>query len=99
MDPPAQHGVCAEYAVVKGEESILSLPDSISFADGSCIGTAAATAWQFIVPQLGGEAAVRGKKIFVNGGSGTYSVDTLLLKLSCRAIDTDIFLPITIVKS
>ena len=76
VNQPAQHGVCAEYTSVQSQENVVPLPDSVNAEQGSTIGVAGLTAWQCIVPQLDdmegrmkGEG-VKGKRIFINGGSG-----------------------------
>ncbi|ETS81569.1 hypothetical protein PFICI_06571 [Pestalotiopsis fici W106-1] len=61
---PQQYGTFAEYIVVK-PENIASLPDGVSEADASCVGTAGLTAYQSIVPHV-----KSGDKVFINGGSG-----------------------------
>lgn len=76
VNPPAQHGVCAEYTSVQSESNVIPLPEGLSEEQAACIGIAGLSAWQCIVPQLdaidgrtNGEG-VKGKRIFINGGSG-----------------------------
>ncbi|KAF2996176.1 hypothetical protein E8E14_004420 [Neopestalotiopsis sp. 37M] len=59
-----QYGTFAEY-VVATPDQIAKVPEGISEADASCIGTAGLTAYQSIVPHV-----KSGDKIFINGGSG-----------------------------
>lgn len=62
-EPPA-FGALAEYAVV-GREGVVPLPENVKLQDAGCIGVAALTAYQCIVPNV-----KKGDKVFINGGSG-----------------------------
>lgn len=65
LDWPYQHGALAEYTLGQ-PNSLVKLPDSLSFAQGAAIGTAALAALQPL--QL---AKIKpGDNVFINGASG-----------------------------
>lgn len=71
IEPPA-FGALAEYVMVKGRASVVTLPDTLSPKDGAAFAVSALTAYQSIIP-----FATRGDKILINGGSGgvgTYGI-------------------------
>ncbi|KAI0105976.1 reticulon-4-interacting protein 1, mitochondrial precursor [Daldinia grandis] len=63
-NPPGKHGSLGEYVSAR-PDGCAAVPEGVSLADASCIGTAAQTAYQCIVPNV-----KAGDKVFVNGGSG-----------------------------
>ena len=64
IDGPSQHGTLAEYIVVP-KSGCVPLTPELSLDDAACIGTAALTAFQCIVPNI-----KSGDRVFINGGSG-----------------------------
>lgn len=64
LDGPTQFGTLAEYTVVP-RAGCVPLPQGVSADDAACIGTAALTAYQCIVPNI-----KPGDRVFINGGSG-----------------------------
>jgi len=58
-------GALAEYAIVKGRQNVVNLPDSVDPKDAAALGVVALTAYQAIVPFV-----TEGDHIFINGGSG-----------------------------
>jgi NADPH:quinone reductase-like Zn-dependent oxidoreductase len=48
-DPP-HPGTCGEYAIVKGRENVVAVPEGVSLRDASTVGVAGLTAWQCIEP-------------------------------------------------
>lgn len=65
LDWPYQHGALAEYTLGQ-PNSLVKLPDNLSFAQGAAIGTAALAALQPL--QLANTKP--GDNVFINGGSG-----------------------------
>ena len=64
LDGPTQYGTLAEYTI--GPRSgCVPLPQGLSVDDAACIGSAALTAYQCLVPHV-----KLGDKVFINGGSG-----------------------------
>ena len=64
LDGPTQYGTLAEYTI--GPRSgCVPLPQGVSVDDAACIGSAALTAYQCLVPHV-----KPGDKVFINGGSG-----------------------------
>lgn len=61
---PNKHGTLGEY-VCASIDGCAMLPEGVSLEDASCIGTAAQTPYQCIVPNV-----KEGDKVFINGGSG-----------------------------
>ena len=61
---PTQFGTLAEYTVVP-RSGCVPLTQGVSLDDAACIGTAALTAYQCIVPNI-----KSGDRVFINGGSG-----------------------------
>ncbi|XXH06183.1 hypothetical protein Hte_012629 [Hypoxylon texense] len=61
---PNRYGTLGEY-VCASFDGCVALPEGVSLEDASCIGTAAQTAYQCIVPNV-----EEGDKVFINGGSG-----------------------------
>ena len=43
-------GACGEYAIVKGNQEVVPVPEGVSLRDASTIGVAGLTAWQCIAP-------------------------------------------------
>ena len=64
LDSPTQFGTLAEYTVVP-RSGCVPLTEGVSVDDAACIGTAALTAYQCIVPNI-----KSGDRVFINGGSG-----------------------------
>lgn len=64
LDAPTQYGTLAEYTVVP-RSGCVPLVEGVSFDDAACIGTAALTAYQCIVPNIKPD-----NRVFINGGSG-----------------------------
>ena len=64
LDGPTQFGTLAGYTVVP-RSGCVPLPQGVSVDDAACIGTAALTAYQCIVPNV-----KSGDRVFINGGSG-----------------------------
>ena len=64
LDPPTQYGTLAEYTIVP-REGCVPLTEGLSLDEAACIGTAALTAYQCIVPHI-----KSGDRVFINGGSG-----------------------------
>ena len=64
LDAPTQYGTIAEYTIVP-RAGCVPLPEGLSLDEAACIGTAALTAYQCIVPHI-----KSGDRIFINGGSG-----------------------------
>lgn len=64
LDAPTQYGTLAEYTVVP-RSGCVPLTQGVSPEDAACIGTAALTAYQCIVPNI-----KSGDRVFINGGSG-----------------------------
>lgn len=64
LDAPTQFGTLAEYTVVP-RSGCVPLAQGVSLDDAACIGTAALTAYQCIVPKI-----KSGDRVFINGGSG-----------------------------
>ena len=48
-DPPLP-GACGEYAIVKGRENVVPVPDGVSLRDASTVGVVGLTAWQCLEP-------------------------------------------------
>lgn len=63
-EAPTQFGTLAEYTIVP-RGGCIPLPEGVSVDDAACIGTAALTAYQCIVPNI-----KSGDRVFINGGSG-----------------------------
>ncbi|KAI8957600.1 reticulon-4-interacting protein 1, mitochondrial precursor [Daldinia sp. FL1419] len=61
---PNKHGALGEYVCAQIDGCAV-VPEGVSLEDASCIGTAAQTAYQCIVPNV-----KEGDKVFINGGSG-----------------------------
>lgn len=64
LDGPTQFGTLAEYTVVP-RSGCVPLTQGVNPVDAACIGTAAITAYQCIVPNI-----KSGDRVFINGGSG-----------------------------
>ena len=64
LDPPVRFGVLAEYAIAP-RRGCVPLPRGVGVDDAACVGTAALTAYQCIVPNV-----KTGDAVFINGGSG-----------------------------
>ena len=64
LDGPTQFGTLAEYTVVP-RAGCIPLAQGVNQDDAACIGTAALTAYQCIVPNV-----KPGDRVFINGGSG-----------------------------
>ncbi|CAF9935133.1 hypothetical protein IMSHALPRED_010119 [Imshaugia aleurites] len=64
LESPTKFGTLAEYTVVP-TSGCVPLPQGINADDAACIGTAALTAYQCIVPNV-----KSGDRVFINGGSG-----------------------------
>ena len=64
LDGPTQYGTIAEYAIMP-RTGCVPLPEGLSLDEAACIGTAALTAYQCIVPHI-----KSGDRVFINGGSG-----------------------------
>lgn len=64
LDAPTQYGTLAEYTIAP-RSGCVPLPQGVSLDDAACIGTAALTAYQCIVPNI-----KSGDRVFINGGSG-----------------------------
>ncbi|KAK6948841.1 hypothetical protein Daesc_008912 [Daldinia eschscholtzii] len=62
--PPNRFGSLGEYVRTQLDGCAV-VPEGVSLEDASCIGTAAQTAYQCIVPNV-----KEGDKVFINGGSG-----------------------------
>ena len=63
-ESPTHFGTLAEYTVVP-RAGCVPLTEGVSVDDAACIGTAALTAYQCIVPNI-----KSGDRVFINGGSG-----------------------------
>ena len=63
LDTPTQFGCLAEYTVMPRSGCVPT--EGVSADDAACIGTAALTAYQCIVPNV-----KSGDRVFINGGSG-----------------------------
>ncbi|ETN39908.1 uncharacterized protein HMPREF1541_06134 [Cyphellophora europaea CBS 101466] len=61
---PQKHGTLGEY-VVASDAEVVPLPQDVDPGDAACLGTAATTMYQCIVPHV-----KRGDSVFINGGSG-----------------------------
>ena len=64
LENPTQFGTLAEYTIVP-RSGCVPLTEGVSVDDAACIGTAALTAYQCIVPN-----SKSGDRVFINGGSG-----------------------------
>ena len=64
LESPTQFGTLAEYTIVP-RSGCVPLTEGVSVDDAACIGTAALTAYQCIVPNI-----KSGDRVFINGGSG-----------------------------
>lgn len=64
LDAPTQFGTLAEYTVVP-RAGCVPVAQGVSLDDAACMGTAALTAYQCIVPNV-----KSGDRVFINGGSG-----------------------------
>ncbi len=64
VDGPAQYGALAEYTIAS-RAGCVPQPEGLSVDDAACIGVAALTAYQCIVPNI-----KSGSRVFINGGSG-----------------------------
>lgn len=64
LDSPTQFGTLAEYTIAP-RAGCVPLTEGVSVDDAACIGTAALTAYQCIVPNI-----KSGDRVFINGGSG-----------------------------
>lgn len=64
LSGPSQYGTLAEYTIAP-RSGCVPVPQGMSFDDAACIGTAALTAYQCIVPNT-----KSGDRVFINGGSG-----------------------------
>lgn len=92
IDGPTQHGTLAEYIVVS-RSGCVPLTPGLSLDDAACIGTAALTAFQCIVPNI-----KSGNRVFINGGSGgTGSFGIQIAKTkgcyvvtSCSSVNVDL---------
>ena len=92
VDGPTQHGTLAEYTVTT-RPSCVPLPQGVSPDDAACIGVAALTAYQCLVPNI-----KSGDKVFINGGSGgvgSFGIQIAKLKgchvvTSCSSANVDL---------
>lgn len=92
LDGPTQFGTLAEYTVVP-RSGCVSLPPGVSIDDTACIGTAAVTAYQCIVPNV-----KSGDRVFINGGSGgvgSFGIQFAKVKgcyvtTSCSSVNVDL---------
>ena len=64
LDLPTQFGTLAEYTVVP-RSGCVPLTQGVNLDNAACVGTAALTAYQCIVPNI-----KSGDRVFINGGSG-----------------------------
>ncbi|CAD6594303.1 MAG: hypothetical protein ASARMPREDX12_008601 [Alectoria sarmentosa] len=64
LDAPTQFGTLAEYTIVP-RAGCVPIAHGVSPDDAACIGTAALTAYQCIIPNV-----KSGDRVFINGGSG-----------------------------
>ena len=66
LDPlPARYGVLAEFTVAPRSGCVPLPARGVGVDDAACVGTAALTAYQCIVPHV-----KAGDRVFINGGSG-----------------------------
>ncbi|GAM83228.1 hypothetical protein ANO11243_012140 [Dothideomycetidae sp. 11243] len=82
----ARHGSLGQ-CVIASSASMTHLPDAVSFNDGACLGTAALTAYQTLVPFLPGGKG-QGRTVFVNGASGGVGTFTVQIAkaLGCHVV-------------
>ena len=71
-------GTAAEYVCIESERAI-SLPETMSFAEGACIGVPAFTAWLAVLA----DGPVTGQTILVQGGGG--AVGRIVVELAQRS--------------
>lgn len=64
LDAPPRYGALAEYAIAP-RAGCVPIPEGLSVDDAACIGTAALTAYQTLIPNI-----KSGDRVFINGGSG-----------------------------
>ncbi|OCT53554.1 zinc alcohol dehydrogenase [Cladophialophora carrionii] len=73
LDGPTQFGTLAEYTVAS-RAGVALLPQGVSPRDAACVGTAALTAYQCVVPNIPRVKRQDGSgdttRVFINGGSG-----------------------------
>ena len=91
-DGPNQYGTLAEYTIVS-RSGCVPLPPGVNPDDAACIGVAALTAYQCIVPHV-----KAGDRVFINGGSGgvgSFGIQIAKLKgcyvaTSCSGVNVDL---------
>ncbi|KIW73477.1 hypothetical protein PV04_01591 [Phialophora macrospora] len=74
---PTKFGTLAEYTIAR-RNGVASLPKGVGPRDAACVGTAALTAYQCVVPNVshvkqgdgGNSAGASPARVFINGGSG-----------------------------
>ena len=71
-------GTAAEYVCLPSQQA-LDLPDTLSFAEGACLGVPAFTAWLAVLA----DGPVTGQTILVQGGSG--AVGRVIVELAMRS--------------
>ena len=71
-------GTAADYVCVRSEQAI-TLPETMSFAEGACIGVPAFTAWLAVLS----DGPVTGQTILVQGGGG--AVGRVVVELAQRS--------------
>ena len=64
LDVPTPNGALAEYTIAP-RAGCVPMPEGLSVDDAACIGTAALTAYQTLIPNI-----KSGDRVFINGGSG-----------------------------
>ena len=64
LDGPGQYGTLAEYTIAS-RAGCVPQPQGLNSDDAACIGVAALTAYQCLVPNI-----KSGDRVFINGGSG-----------------------------
>lgn len=92
VDGPAQYGTLAEYTIAS-RAGCVPLPEGVNPDDAACIGVAALTAYQCIVPHV-----KSGDRVFINGGSGgvgSFGIQIAKLKgcyvaTSCSGVNVDL---------
>ena len=92
LDIPTQYGGLAEYAVAP-RAGCVPAPEGVGVDDAACIGTAALTAYQSLIPNI-----KSGDRVFINGGSGgvgSFGIQLAKLKgcyvaTSCSSANVDL---------